>query len=327
MRYNDLLNKYIKQSQLSLREISRRSKDKGHSVSQAYISQLLKGDTPPPSKEVSIVIAEITGGDPDNLLLAAYLEKAPDHMKEFFNNFDVENYRLLNNTLNNMKESVYENEEEFVKDRRKSYYDNCPDDLKEEFLEKTDTPEKFLNFTKKPNKIMTAIYKNLGFDFEKETPENIIKKINQQMVNFNNSIDAINQEKAFPAAISIPLIKNIPSNAPVFSKLNIEGYIDLANPAEYQENDLIILNVNDPSMSGSRIYSGDKAVVKIKTDFEDGDLVVVNIDDQHATLRKIKKLIDDQLLLTASNDQYEPIIIHKDKVRIIGKVIQVIFEP
>lgn len=56
----------------------------GKSVSQGYISQLVRGETPPASDEVNTVIAEVTGGDAKKLSWAAFVEKAPEDIKSIF---------------------------------------------------------------------------------------------------------------------------------------------------------------------------------------------------------------------------------------------------
>lgn len=98
MGYKELLKTEIKRSKLSLREISRRSRDETSTpVSQAYISQLLKGDAPPPSDAVTRAIAEVIGADPEPLIKEGYLDRAPKAiLKEII---DVEGTR---NTAVNM---------------------------------------------------------------------------------------------------------------------------------------------------------------------------------------------------------------------------------
>lgn len=91
--YKVLLKEYIDNSGLSLREISRQCEDRGTPVSQAYISKILNTETlPPPSESVSRVIADVTGGDPDELVLSGFLDRAPQEIRELY-----EKSELLNN--------------------------------------------------------------------------------------------------------------------------------------------------------------------------------------------------------------------------------------
>lgn len=83
MSYYELLRKYIKESGLSLSEISVKLEPHGYKVSKGYISQLQNGKTDnPATTELNRALAAVTGGDVEQLLTAALLEKAPEEIKE-----------------------------------------------------------------------------------------------------------------------------------------------------------------------------------------------------------------------------------------------------
>lgn len=91
MNYADLLKSYIKQSPYTLDELSEKLEKRGISASLQYLSRLQNGKNPPASDELNRAIAEITGGDPEELIFAAYLEKVPDELKDYLKfrkNFD-----------------------------------------------------------------------------------------------------------------------------------------------------------------------------------------------------------------------------------------------
>jgi hypothetical protein len=110
MNYTELLSNYIEKSRLSHREISRRCKELGKSVSQAYISQLVRGDVPPASDEVNEVIAKVIDANIDELYIASYLEKMPDNIRNFFieKKHDVNDQKLLDmfHKLDNTKQKI-----------------------------------------------------------------------------------------------------------------------------------------------------------------------------------------------------------------------------
>jgi len=81
MKYRELLKSYIDKSGLSLREIEESMREKGFSTNKAYISKLQNGVHPPAGEDITRGLAEVTGGDVDSLLLAGYIEKAPDEIK------------------------------------------------------------------------------------------------------------------------------------------------------------------------------------------------------------------------------------------------------
>lgn len=91
MSYSESLTKIIDESKLSLREISNRCKKEYNTgVDPAYISRLKTGAQNPPSDEVSIALAKVCGGNPDDLILEGYIEKAPEIIRDFLNKMVVE---------------------------------------------------------------------------------------------------------------------------------------------------------------------------------------------------------------------------------------------
>ncbi|MFB0841844.1 LexA family protein [Paenibacillus oleatilyticus] len=85
LNYHELLRGYIEKSGLSLSEISEALQQHGYKVSKGYISQLQNGKTEnPATAELNRALAIVTGGDVDNLLTAALIEKAPIEIKEKF---------------------------------------------------------------------------------------------------------------------------------------------------------------------------------------------------------------------------------------------------
>lgn len=79
-------------------------------------------------------------------------------------------------------------------------------------------------------------------------------------------------------------------------------------------------------MVGARIFEGDKVIVKVQPEVDDGEIAVVNVDGDNATLKRVKR-INGKVLLLSENPNYEPIVIDSEQARICGKVISVIFNP
>jgi len=85
MKYNDLLREYILNSGLSLGEIARKMNEKGVKVDRSYLSKLKNGKVGyPASEEVNKAFAEVTGGDPEKLIFAAFVEKSPHSINKVF---------------------------------------------------------------------------------------------------------------------------------------------------------------------------------------------------------------------------------------------------
>jgi transcriptional regulator with XRE-family HTH domain len=79
--YAELLKEYIEQSGYKLEAISRKLHEKGLSASLQYLSRLQNGKASPASDELNRALCEITGGNVEELLLAAHIERAPAEIK------------------------------------------------------------------------------------------------------------------------------------------------------------------------------------------------------------------------------------------------------
>ena len=84
MNYSQLLDKAIKESGLSLRQIEKRCKDMDLNITPSYISQLKNGKLPPPRPEVtSTLVKVLQTRDETQLIFQSYFDKAPSVIKEY----------------------------------------------------------------------------------------------------------------------------------------------------------------------------------------------------------------------------------------------------
>lgn len=88
LKYKDLLQKYISDSGLSLSKISDKLKEKGFSTDKGYLSKLQNGKIPPAGEDLNRALAEVIGGSSEELIISAYMEKAPEELREQFENLD-----------------------------------------------------------------------------------------------------------------------------------------------------------------------------------------------------------------------------------------------
>ncbi|MFD2442598.1 hypothetical protein ACFSO7_01110 [Bacillus sp. CGMCC 1.16607] len=75
--YASLLKEYISNSGLSLSEIEEKMRERGFNKNKAYLSHLQNGKKKSPSNDISIALAEITGGNPIRLITTALIEEIP----------------------------------------------------------------------------------------------------------------------------------------------------------------------------------------------------------------------------------------------------------
>ncbi|UOQ93381.1 helix-turn-helix domain-containing protein [Halobacillus shinanisalinarum] len=131
-----------------------------------------------------------------------------------------------------------------------------------------------------------------------------------------------------PTSLRVPVLGSIAAGKPVFAEENIETYIDLPNLWEYKSpHELFVLNVKGDSMIGARIHEGDRVVVKLTPQVENGDIAIVNVNGHEATLKRVKITDGGQHILLPENSAYDPIIINDEDARIVGKVLHVMFDP
>lgn len=126
--------------------------------------------------------------------------------------------------------------------------------------------------------------------------------------------------------ITIPLLGRIAAGAPILADEHIEGWLTISNIGKYKPGELFALRVEGDSMIGSRIYPGDIVIVRIQNWVNDGEIAVVNVDGEAATLKRVKR-VNGQYILFPDNPKYQPIVVNSDQARICGKVIRVMFDP
>ena len=79
------------------------------------------------------------------------------------------------------------------------------------------------------------------------------------------------------------------------------------------------LEVRGDSMVDAGIHDGDTVIVKRTAHAETGDIVVALVDDEEATLKRLRKR-GNTIALEAANPQYETRIFGADRVSIQGKL-------
>ena len=123
----------------------------------------------------------------------------------------------------------------------------------------------------------------------------------------------------------IPVLGRISAGLPLYAEEHIEDYIytDLNGGNEY-----FGLRVQGDSMTAARICDGDVVVVRRQEQVEEGEIAVVMVGDDDATVKRFHR---DGRIVTLTPQSYNPI--HhvqvydlKDiNIRIVGKVVQVVY--
>lgn len=121
----------------------------------------------------------------------------------------------------------------------------------------------------------------------------------------------------------IPILGRISAGLPLYAEQHIESYTltDLNGGAEY-----FALRVSGDSMNAARIQDGDILIVRRQDEVENGEVAVVMVGDEDATVKRFYATESTVTLMPQStNPAHQPQIYDtaKTPIRIIGKVVKV----
>lgn len=120
----------------------------------------------------------------------------------------------------------------------------------------------------------------------------------------------------------IPILGRISAGLPLYADEHIEGYTltDLNGGAEY-----FGLRVQGDSMNAMRINEGDIVIVRRQEEVEQGEVAVVIVDGDDAT---VKRFYSSDTIVTlmpqSTNPEHKPQIydLSKTSIRVLGKVVK-----
>jgi repressor LexA len=117
----------------------------------------------------------------------------------------------------------------------------------------------------------------------------------------------------------VPVIGKIAAGVPIEALENEIGRIalppELGAPEEH-----FALEVTGDSMIQAGILDGDVVIMKKCDTANTGDIVVALVDEEEATLKRLRKR-GNSIALEAANPAYETRIFGPDRVRIQGKLV------
>lgn len=120
----------------------------------------------------------------------------------------------------------------------------------------------------------------------------------------------------------IPVLARITAGEPNLAYQDVEGYVelnDLLTRASIQK-DIFALKVKGDSMREAGILDGDVAIIKKQAVANDGDIVAALLEDNEATLKRLR-IKNGKPFLEPANRNYRPL--HKE-FKIIGKLINIL---
>jgi repressor LexA len=148
-------------------------------------------------------------------------------------------------------------------------------------------------------------------------PENA--SANDIFNSFTPSVIKGGLDKSVSNSSKVSILGNIAAGTPIEA---IQQEVDKVTlPEDLQNNgDHFGLRVKGDSMIEAGINDGDTVIVKKTSNADSGQIAVVLIDDQEATLKRIRKK-GNTIALEAANKNYDTKIYASNRIKIQGKLV------
>lgn len=133
--------------------------------------------------------------------------------------------------------------------------------------------------------------------------------------------DAIAVEQV--AAVSLPIMGLIAAGTPIEAIQHVTSHVAVPGGMMHNQGTHYALEVKGDSMIDAGINEGDIVVIHEQSDAENGDIVVALVEDQEATLKRLRKR-GSAIALEAANPAYETRVYRDDQVKVQGKLVGLI---
>jgi repressor LexA len=125
-----------------------------------------------------------------------------------------------------------------------------------------------------------------------------------------------------PRGAIVPVMGRIAAGVPI-SAIQDHTHNIAVPPEMLGSGDHFALEVKGDSMIDAGILDGDTVVLRRSDTAQTGEIVVALIDEEEATLKRLRRK-GDSIALEAANSAYETRIFGPDRVKVQGKVVGLI---
>ena len=122
--------------------------------------------------------------------------------------------------------------------------------------------------------------------------------------------------------IGVPIFNEIAAGQPILINDELQGLFYLPNEWIKSSRDTFILKIKGDSMIKANINDGDLVVIKKQNTANNGEIAAVDVGGS-ATLKRLM-MMGSNIILVAENDDYEPIMLHAEDVRVIGIAVGIV---
>jgi repressor LexA len=125
-----------------------------------------------------------------------------------------------------------------------------------------------------------------------------------------------------PENVLVPVMGRIAAGTPIEAIQNHSHSINVP-PELLSAGDHFALEVRGDSMIEAGIFEGDTVLIRKTETADTGDIVVALVDEEEATLKRLRRK-GASVALEAANPAYETRIFGPDRVRIQGRLVGLI---
>lgn len=123
-------------------------------------------------------------------------------------------------------------------------------------------------------------------------------------------------------AVTIPVMGRIAAGTPI-SAIQEQSHSVTMSPEFLAGGEHYALEVRGDSMIEAGILDGDLVVIRKQDTANTGDIIVALIDDEEATLKRLRRR-GSSIALEAANPAYETRVLGPDRVRIQGRLVSLV---
>jgi repressor LexA len=123
-------------------------------------------------------------------------------------------------------------------------------------------------------------------------------------------------------SVSVPVMGRIAAGTPIAAIQN-QSHTVTMSPDFLAGGEHYALEVRGDSMVEAGILDGDLVVIRKQETANTGDIIVALIDDEEATLKRLRRR-GSSIALEAANPAYETRVLGPDRVRIQGRLVSLV---
>ncbi len=132
-------------------------------------------------------------------------------------------------------------------------------------------------------------------------------------------VPQVAEGESLPQTVSVPIMGRIAAGVPIEAIQTRLSTVDVP-PELLTKGEHYALEVKGDSMIDAGILEGDTIILRKCEDATNGDIVVALIDEEEATLKRLRRR-GDSIALEAANTSYETRIFGPDRVRVQGRLV------